>query len=273
MSAPTVLVTGSTDGIGRQTAIELARRGVEVLLHGRSREKVEAVARELGRELGRPALGAVAGDLSSLAAVRALAEEVRARAPGLNVLVNNAGVFESERQVTVDGFERSFHVNHLAPFLLTHLLLDRLRERVPARVINVSSIAHQRGTIAFDDLQSARSFDGYAAYAASKLANVLFTNELARRLGSAELAVFALHPGVIGTKLLQQGFGMGGASLEEGARTSVFAALDPSLRGKTALYLSDGKVAKSSAASRDPEAMRRLYEESCKLVGIAGLPG
>jgi NAD(P)-dependent dehydrogenase (short-subunit alcohol dehydrogenase family) len=274
MSAVQILVTGSTDGIGRQTALDLARMGADVIVHGRTREKADATAEALGTALKRPPLLAVAGDLASLAAVRALGAEVLARAPQLKVVIHNAGVLENKRQVTVDGFELTFAVNHLAPFLLTHLLLDCMKARAPARIVNVSSGLHSSGHIDFDDLQMKRGFDGVSAYSASKLANVLFTNELARRLGSTDVAVYALHPGVISTKLLHRGFGSGGgASVQDGARTSVFAATDPSLAGRTALYLSDARVATSAPVARDPERMRRLYDESCKLTGITGLPG
>jgi NAD(P)-dependent dehydrogenase (short-subunit alcohol dehydrogenase family) len=273
MSGTQILVTGSTDGIGRQTAIDLARLGADVVVHGRTREKAEETAAALGAALQRAPLLAVAGDLSSLNAVRALAADVLARAPRLSVVIHNAGVLEKQRHVTADGHELTFAVNHLAPFLLTHLLLDRLKERAPSRIVNVSSGLHGSGHIDFDDLQMSRGFDGVSAYSASKLANVLFTNELARRLGSTDVGVYALHPGVISTKLLHRGFGTGGGSVEEGARTSVFAATDPSLAGRTALYLANARVATSAAIARDPEIMRRLYDESCRLTEIAGLPG
>ena len=211
------------------------------------------------------------GDLSSMNAVRAMATELRARPAFPSVLLHNAGVFETERHVTSDGFERTFAVNHLAPFLLTHLLLDKLVSA--SRIVLVASVAHQRGQIALDDLQLEKGYEGYRAYAQSKLANVLFANELARRLGNPEIGVLSLHPGVIATKLLRTGFGGGGASLASGARTSVFAALDPSLKGQTALYLDDAKVSRSSAAARDEKLMRTFYEVSCRLLGIDGLPG
>jgi retinol dehydrogenase 14 len=272
MIAPQILVTGATDGIGRQTALELARRGADVVVHGRNREKAEQAAAAIGETLKRPPLTSVAGDLASLSAVRELAADVLARAPRLSILINNAGILDKKRVVTVDGFERTFAVNYLAPFLLTHLLLARLRENAPARIVNVSSGLHESGDLDFDDLQMTRDFDGVAAYSASKLGNVLFTNELARRLRSTDVGVFALHPGVIGTKLLRGSFGMGGASLEEGARTTVYAALDPSLAGRSALYFSNAREAVSSARARNAKTMRRLYDESCKLAGIPGLP-
>ena len=264
----TILVTGATDGIGKQTALELARLGAEVWIHGRTRDKAERVAEQVG------ARGAFVADLASLDEVRALAADVEARAPSLDVVVHNAGVFEETRALSADGYERTLAVNHLAPFLLTHLLLPLLEAHRPSRVVNVSSGVHaQRGGLDLDDLQREVGYDGQRAYAASKLCNVLFTNELARRLDDPTLSVFALHPGVIATKLLHRGFGGGGAPLEAGARTTVFAATHPSLDGKTALYLRDGTVSDCAPIGRDPALMRGLYERSCELVGIEGLPG
>ena len=261
-----ILVTGATDGIGRQTALELGRLGHSVLVHGRSAAKADATATALRQEAPQARFTPVHADLGRLDDVRRLGSELGDAK--LDVLLHNAGVFQKTREVTVDGFEVTFAVNHLAPFLLTHLLLPSLPKS--GRVVLVSSVAHQRGKIDFEDLQSTRHFDGYGTYAASKLANVLFCGELARRLGPAP-SVFALHPGVIGTKLLTSGFGVGGASLEEGARTSVYAATDPSLAGTTDRYFSDGRPAKPSAASQDPATQRRLYEKSAELVGISPL--
>jgi len=264
----TILVTGATDGIGKQTAFELALLGAEVWVHGRSREKAERVAAEVGAQ------GAFTADLASLEQVRALAADVEARAPALDVIVHNAGVFEDRRTLSADGYELTLAVNHLAPFLLTHLLLPVLRANRPSRVVNVSSGVHAlREGLDLDDLQREARYDGQSAYAGSKLCNVLFTNELARRLDDPTLSVLALHPGVIATKLLHRGFGGGGAPLEAGARTSVFAATHPSLDGKTALYLRDGTVSDCAPIGRDPALMRELYDRSCRLVGIDGLPG
>lgn len=271
MNKSLILVTGATDGIGKQTALELIRAGADVIVHGRSKEKVTATAEEIARQAGGRAPDTVVGDLASMDAVRELARALRSRPRLPAVLLHNAGVFETERHVTVDGFERTFAINHLAPFLLTHLLLDKLV--APARIVLVASGVHRSGRISLDDLHLARGYEGYRAYAQSKLANVLFANELARRLGNPAIGVFSLHPGVIATKLLRTGFGGGGASLSTGARTSVFAALDPSLEGRTALYLDDAKVARCSDAGRDEKAMRALYDASCALVGIDGLPG
>lgn len=264
-----VLVTGATDGIGRETAEELGRRGAHVLVHGRTEEKAEPVA--AGVRAAGGAADAVFADLGSLAAVRALAASLE-RFGALDVLVNNAGIFAKQRSLSADGFELTFAVNHLAPFALTHLCLPLLRAAKHARVVNLSSVAHSRGAIPWDDLGLERGFDGYRAYAASKLMNVLFTYELARRLGAPGITANAVHPGVISTKLLRTGFGMGGASVADGAATSLRCALDPALDGVTGRYFADARETASSRASYDREAQRRLYERSVELTGVTPLP-
>ncbi len=272
MPQPIVLITGATDGIGRQTALELLRRGARVLVHGRTEAKAQAVSEALGKESGSSDLLPFAADLSSMAGVHALAEDVFARVDRLDVLLNNAGVFMHDRKLTEDGFETTFAVNHLAPFLLTHLLLPHLQKSDGARIVTVSSIAHNRGKIDFTDLRSERYFHGYSAYAASKLANVLFAYEMGRRLAGTRITSNALHPGVIGTKLLRSGFGMGGGTVAQGAATSVRLAIDPALASVTCKYFSDEHEAPSSKASHDRAVGRRLYEVSAELVGIPGLP-
>lgn len=267
-----VLVTGATDGIGRQTALDLMKLGFRVLVHGRTREKAEAVSEALVNEAGAGEADFVFADLSSMAEVRRLADDTLARTDKLDVLINNAGVFLHERTLTVDGFEATFAINHLAPFLLTHLLLPALRKAPAARLITVSSIAHSRGNIDFGDLRLERHYHGYSAYAASKLANVLFAYEMARRLSGSSITSNVLHPGVIGTKLLRSGFGMGGGTLSQGAATSVRLASDPALGKVTGKYFADTKAAPSSPASHDAGLAKRLYEESAKLVGVVELP-
>ena len=193
MAGETILVTGSTDGIGRATARELAERGCAVIVHGRDEQRAADAARQLATATGNPGVTPVAGDFGSLAEVRAMAERVLDACPRLDVLINNAGIAVRDRKLSADGYESTFAVNHLAPFLLTKLLLDRLRESAPARIVNVSSGAHSSGRIDLDDLQMARGFDGWAAYCNSKLANALFTCELARRVGAAEVTANFLH--------------------------------------------------------------------------------
>lgn len=267
----TVLVTGATDGIGRATARQLAERGARVLVHGRTRDKAERTAAALARETGRDAFEAVHGDFARLAEVRALAAEVRARHPALDVLLNNAGVYLHRRELSADGFELTLAVNHLAPFALTHLLLPALEASGHGRVIFVASVAHRRGQIALDDLDLARGFDGYGAYAASKLMNVLTTYELARRLAGRPVTVNALHPGVISTKLLRGGFGMSGDDVGRGAAGEVKLALDPALEGVSGRYFDMGEETRSSRASYDEALQRAVYEVSVARTGVAAL--
>jgi len=262
----TVLVTGATDGIGRETARQLLARGLRVLVHGRSQSKAEQHARELAA--GQPGAQAVAvwGDLSSMRQIVALAEQVRELAPSLDVLINNAGVFEKRRHLTEDGFEKTMAVNHFAPYLLTRRLLTATQAAPAGRIVVVSSIAHESAELALDDLTFSTGYDGYGAYAASKLANILFTRALAERLGGTRVTVNALHPGVIGTKLLRAGFGMGGAPVEEGARTSVYLATSDAVEGVSGRYFIDCREVKPSPQARDHTLAEGLWRESERLL-------
>jgi NAD(P)-dependent dehydrogenase (short-subunit alcohol dehydrogenase family) len=270
-----ILVTGATDGIGRETALELARRGARVLVHGRdparAREAAAAVA-EIRREA---ALEPLVVDLSRLGDVRAAGAELDRRGLRIEALVNNAGVYMRERRVSVDGFELTFAVNHLAPFALTHALLRAEAGRSLARIVNVSSMAHARGTIDLDDLSyERRPFDPYGVYASSKLANVLFTVELDRRLRAAgrAITVNALHPGVVSTKLLTEGFGVRGPdSLGRGAATSVRLALDADLAKVSGRYFSDGQERPMSRVAGDVHLAQRFYERSAQLCRVEPL--
>lgn len=267
----TTLVTGASDGIGLQTAFELGRLGHHVVAHARNEAKAKKTVATL-KERGVEKVTGVFGDLSVMAEVRTLAEQVKRAAPVLDVLVNNAGVFANELTKTADGFELTFAVNHFAPFLLTHLLLDTVEAAPAGRIVNVSSIAHNRGRVTVADVPSPRSFDGYGVYSASKLLNVLFTHELARRLDAKKSRVrtFSLHPGVITTKLLQAGFNMAGASVESGAKTSVFCATSEKV-GASGSYYSDSREVPSAAHAKDPALERALYEKSCQLVNVTPL--
>ncbi len=261
---PHILLTGATDGIGRTAALELARRGARLLLHGRNAAKLQAIAGEV-RALGAQ-VATIRADFASLAEVRAMAAEVLAEHAPIDVLVNNAGVYMTELRHTIDGFETTFAVNHLAPFLLTELLLPSLPAH--GRILNTSSIAHTRGELDFENLNAERGFDGYATYALSKLANVLHTVELARRLGPVP-TVNALHPGVVSTKLLKKGFGIEGPdSLEQGAETTVFLALDPSVAEVTGRYFRQCREARTSTWAADAAACERFYEVSRTMVGL-----
>jgi NAD(P)-dependent dehydrogenase (short-subunit alcohol dehydrogenase family) len=266
------LVTGATDGIGRATALTLAKRGARVLVHGRSRAKAEAARDDLRAEAKSESVEAAWADLSSLDEVRALAADVSERVPHLDVLLNNAGVFMNERALSRDGFEMTFAVNHLAPFLLTHLLLPKLHASSEPRIVNVSSVAHNRGVLDLEDPNFTRGFSGYGAYAASKLMNVLFSFDLARRLRSPFVAVNALHPGVIGTKLLREGFGMSGGGVDTGTRTSLRVATDPALARVTGKYFSDEREVAASRTAGDRALQERLYDLGVRLTGVTPLP-
>lgn len=269
----TALVTGSTDGIGRQTALELARAGLRVVVHGRSKPRVEDAVTYIRSLVEGAELEAVSFDLGSLASVRKGADQVIEKVGALDVLINNAGIFSDER-VVADGasVEATLQVNHLGPVLLTHLLLPQLRGDAAAgkpagRVINVASIAHTRGRIHFDDLSLSRGYTGYAAYAQSKLANVMHAIALSEREPSDALRVYSLHPGVIGTKLLRQGFGpVQGASVAHGAKTSVLLATTAELH-PTGTYFSEGIATPPARAAQDKAQRDRLWDVSLQLVG------
>lgn len=269
-----VLVTGSTDGIGRAAARALAAGGMKVILHGRSKAKVDAALAQLHEELPGAELEGVAFDLGSLKAVRSGAAQILERTPQLHCLINNAGIFAAERTVTEEGVELTFAVNHVGPFLLTQLLLPRLLETaraagIPSRVINVASIAHTRGRIHIGDLSLADAWTGYAAYAQSKLANVMHALSLAERHPPAELLVYSVHPGVIATKLLRQGFGpVAGAATETGARTLVRLAGEEQASEPSGSYFSDGVATPPAGAARDAQARAALWDASVKLARL-----
>lgn len=264
--SPLVLLTGATDGIGRETAAQLVRRGARVILHGRSQAKLDVTRRELESQ-GATLPDPIRADLASLADVREMASALLAREELPSVLLHNAGVYVNTREESADGFELTFAVNHLAPFLLTHLLLASPSVR---RVVLVASVAHQRGAIDLGDLMfERRPYDHYAAYAASKLANVLFAAELARRVGPRGVAATSLHPGVVGTKLLKEGFKMDGRdSVADGATTSVMLALDPAGADPAGGYFSGQRKIPPSPSAKDEALARRLYDVSCELVRV-----
>lgn len=280
MTGKTVLVTGGTGGIGRATAEGLARLGARVGITGRDAARAEAAAAEIRAATGNGAVDAYAADLSSQADVRRLAGEVLNAYPRLDVLVNNVGGFWAHRHVTVDGLEHTFALNHLAPFLLTNLLLDRLIASAPARVVTVSSGAQSMGRIDFDDPQGERSYSGQRAYNQSKLANVMFTYELARRLEGTGVTATVLHPGVVRTA-----FGAEDPSPfwkvfiplmrpmmrtpERGAATPIYLAFAPEVDGATGQYFANRKARKSNKASYDTAATARLWQVSAGLVGLA----
>ena len=278
MTGRTVLVTGGTGGIGLATAAGLAGLGARVGIVGRDLARSEAAAAHL-RGSGAD-VDVFVADVSSQREVRRLAEDVLAAYPRLDVLVNNVGGYWATRRTTVDGLERTFAVNHLAPFLLTNLLLDRLRGSAPARVVSVSSGAQAMGRIDFEDLQGERGYSGQRAYNQSKIANVMFTYELARRLAGSGVTANVLHPGVVRTnfgredsrgwmRLLLPVIRPFMKAPERGAATSVYLASSPEVEGVTGQYFANSKPKSSSKASYDVTAAARLWDVSATLVGLS----
>jgi len=272
------VVTGATHGIGRATAHQLAQRGATVIVHGRDAGRAAAVAEDIARSTGNPRVRAVQADFAELAQVRRLAGELDAQG-AVHVLINNAALMPATRARSADGYELTFAVNHLAPFLLTNLLLPRLRHSAPARVVVVASRAHRRATLDFGDLMNERVAGLWPAYERSKLANLLFMRALARRLAGSGVTVNALHPGVVRSQLFRSApaplrlllsvFGRWLLrSPEAGARTSVYLALAPELAGASGGYYSDcRRVTPSAAAQHDVDA-ERLWQASARLTQL-----
>jgi retinol dehydrogenase-14 len=278
MAGKTVLVTGGTGGIGRATAAGLATMGAHLAITGRDRRRAEVAAREIRAADGGQVEVFVA-DLSCQSEVRSLASEVLATYPRIDVLVNNVGGYWNTRHVTADGLERTFALNHLAPFLLTNLLLDRLTRSSPARVVTVASNAHATGQIDFDDLQGEGSYSGSRAYSQSKLANVLFTYELARRQPASAVTANALHPGVVSTSFGAEDPGVVQRLFvpfvrpflkapEQGAATSIHLASSPGLKQVSGRYFAASKPKRSSKRSYDKATAARLWQVSAELVGL-----
>jgi len=266
MRNKTILITGATDGIGKQSAIELAKLSGKIIIHGRDEEKCKKTVAEIISLTGNSNIDYSSADFSSLTQVREMANTISSRYDKLDILLNNAGVYENEKIFTIDGYETTFAVNHLSHFLLTNLLLDLLKCSTPSRIINVSSIAHKNCEFDLKNLNSQKYFDSYNTYAISKSANILFTYKLANDLENANITVNTLHPGVIKTKLLQKGFGMQGASLKEGAETSVFLASSAKLEGVTGKYFIDCEEKYSAPVTYDTALQEKFWDISSKMV-------
>jgi NAD(P)-dependent dehydrogenase (short-subunit alcohol dehydrogenase family) len=278
MRGKTCVVTGGTSGIGLATAAALAERGARVVLVGRSPVRAEEAARAVRARAPGAEVEVELGDLASLAAIRELAAHLLARCPRLDVLVNNAGVFQLRRRTTVDGFETTFAVNHLAYFLLTSLLEAPLRATPGARVVSVASEAHRLGgPLDFEDLQSQRRYRPFGVYGRSKLCNILWTRELARRLAGSGVTANCCHPGAVATRLGQNDAAWAKAlgpllrlfllTPEQGARTSVYLASSPALEGVSGRYFVKEREAEPARFARDDDAAKRLWEVSAALTG------
>jgi retinol dehydrogenase-12 len=277
MSGKRVLVTGATAGIGKQTALELAQRGAEVIIVGRNAEKTAAVVAELRLQSGSTAIDSLLADLSSMASIRTFAAAFAAKYDRLDVLVNNAGAFYPKRDLTVDGWERTFATNHLAYFLVAQLLLPALEKAPGARIVNVASAAHAAAPLDFDDLMAERSsYRGFRQYGRSKLANIFFTQELARRLLPKKITVNCLHPGFVASEFLAKGgiwsllkpiSSVFALDVVAGAKTSVYLATSPEVAQVSGKYFDKCKEKQPNKIANDDAAAKRLWQVSAQLCG------
>ncbi len=278
MEGEVVLITGGTSGIGKAAATTLAGLGAEVVVNGRNRERGEVAVEEIQRESGSDNVCLLLADLSVQAEVRRLAGEFRKRYDRLDVLVNNAGLVLKRRTETPDGIETTLAINHLAPFLLTNVLLDLLRKSAPSRIITVSSGAERMGKIDFDDLQSEKRYRGFQVYGMTKLANIIFTFELAERLEGTGVTANCMHPGAVNTNfgannrggmaLFFRAFKPFMRSPEQGAETLVYLAASPEVEEMSGGYLTDHEVQAASKEAYDESVRKRLWDVSEELTGL-----
>lgn len=278
MNGKVVLITGGTSGIGRAAAIELAGMGAEVVITGRNEERGRDAVREIQWRSGNKKVSLLLADLSLQAGVRKLAEEFRSGHDRLDVLVNNAGMVQQKRTETAEGIESTLAINHLAPFLLTELLLDLLKASAPSRVVTTASEAERWGRMDFDDLQSRKRYGAFPVYGMTKLANIMFTIELAERLEGTGVTANCFHPGAVSTNFGSGNGGLGSIlfnafkpfmrSPEKGADTLVFLASSPDVEGMTGKYLSDRRLITAKSVAYDPGARRKLWEASEELTGL-----
>jgi NAD(P)-dependent dehydrogenase (short-subunit alcohol dehydrogenase family) len=278
LTGKTCIVTGGSTGIGHETALGLARLGARVLVVCRSRARGLASVARIRDETGSELVELMLSDLSAQASVRRLARDILDRYPEIHVLVNNAGVYRARRELSEDGIESTFATNHLGPFLLTNLLLERILASAPARIVNLTSDLHRRSSLDFDDLSLERRFSGMRAYGQSKLANLLFNLELASRLDGSGVEVNAVHPGTVATEIAQTDGGLAALLFRlsrpfllkpaQGAETPLFLAAADELKGVSGRYFIKGKQVEPSEEARDEALARRLWEVSAKLVRL-----
>ncbi|TMI57987.1 SDR family oxidoreductase [Candidatus Bathyarchaeota archaeon] len=279
MKDKVVMVTGANSGIGKSASLALAEKGATVVMVARNKERGDAARSEIVRKSGNNSIDLLLADLSSLESVRQLVAEFRKKYSKLHVLINNAGLFNQRRRVTADGYENTFATNYLAPFLLTNLQLDLLKASAPSRIINVSSVGHYNGHINFDDLNLEKEYGGWKAYGQSKLALVLFTHELAKKLQGTGVTVNAVHPGTVATNIWSRPLGPVGfimalpklfmTSPDQGAETIVYLASSTDAKGLNGEYLEKLKVKKSSDESYNEEISQRLWDVSAKLTRLS----
>ncbi len=276
MPGKTILVTGASSGIGKATALGLAKQGARVVLGCRNAETAEATRAEIAAQAGAASVATLGLDLASFASIRKAADEFRSRFERLDVLVLNAGIFPRRLALTEDGFELQIGVNHLGHFLLTSLLLPALERSAPARVVTVASMMHAGGEIDFESFRGEEGYSAMAAYRQSKLANVLFSNELARRVADRGITSNALHPGGVRTAIARDAapwmrllMAVVGSSVEKGARTPIWLATSPEVEGTTGGYFLACQRREPSTLAQDPELARHLWGASARLVGVA----
>jgi retinol dehydrogenase-14 len=278
MGGKVILITGGTSGIGKAAATALAGMGANVVITGRNEERGRRALQEIREESGNDGVELMLADLAVQSEVRRLAEEFREHHDRLDVLINNAGLVLSERTETPDGIEMQLAINHLAPFLLTNLLLDLLKKSAPSRIVTVSSDAHRWGSMDLDDLQSRKRYRAFPVYGRTKLANIMFTHELAERLEGTGVTANCLHPGSVNTNfavssrspftLLFRAFKPFMRSPEQGADTLIYLAASPEVEGMTGKYLVDRKVKAASDAAYDETTRKELWEASEELSGL-----
>jgi NAD(P)-dependent dehydrogenase (short-subunit alcohol dehydrogenase family) len=279
LQGKTCLITGGTSGIGLEAAVDIAAMGAQVVVTGRNRAKAEVAVADIKRRSGSPNIDLLIGDFESQKSTRALAAHVLEKYPAIHILVNNAGTVFPNRELTEDGIEKTFAVNHLGYFLFTELLINRIIASAPARIVNVSSAGHLRATMDFDDLGFERGYSIMKAYGRSKLGNVLFTVELSKRLAGKNVTVNSLHPGGVATNIwskapwyarpilaIAQLFML---SPHDGSKTITYLATSPEVEGVTAKYFIDCKPAKTSRLARDEALAARLWDVSARLVKLA----
>lgn len=278
MTNKIALITGATAGIGKETAREIAKSGATTVLVARNKAKGEAVVEELKRSTNNEKIDLLVADLSVISEIRRCADEFKSKYDRLDILVNNAGAIFDKRETTSDSLEKTFALNHISYFLLTNLLLDVIKQSQPARIVSVSSAAHSFGKIDFDNLQSEKSFSKLGTYSNSKLMNVLFTYELARRLKETKITANCLHPGAVASDfgnelsgifklLVSFGRQFFFISSEKGAETSVYLATSPEVEDVTGKYFDNKKAVSSLKISSDEDLQKRLWEKSEKIVG------
>ncbi len=262
-----VFITGSTDGIGKQTAIELAKMGATILVHGRNSQRGVQAAEEIKAESKNDKIDSFFADLLNFDQIKEMSAEIHKKYDHIDVLINNAGVYQNEKNLTQTGLEFTFAINHLAHFLLTYLLLDLVKKGKSSRIVIVASQV-QANRVKFDNLQAEKNFSPYSAYALSKTSNIMFTYDLAEKLKEDGITVNCLHPGVINTKMLMSGFGAIGSPLSVGASNEVFVATDPEIEGVTGKYFKDKVDQESTRVTYKAETRQKLWEISEKLTGI-----